>query len=277
MANSAYGSGLNLDALMVPTRAATIFSAHEASLFLGGALIPSITVAAGSASAQVPVMGSVAATKLTSEVTPGVDLDAVLPTDTKNTIALDLHAARSVIRDLGLVDPSEIGRILGNAVSASFDNDVAVAMGGLTAQEKTEDMLKEIFEAVATIRGAGDTGQLYGVVSTNAYKEVMETIGSQAYAGGDNFQSQAMRSGFLGNIAGVNMFVSSYLTDANTGLTNTKAAIFGADALRMAKQGDVNMEMERRASAVGFDVVASLAAGVAVVDATRGVIIQDAA
>lgn len=277
MANSAYGSGLNLDALMVPTKAATIFSAHENSLFLGGQLIPSIAVPAGSASAQVPVMGSVTATKITSEATPGADLDAVLPTDTKNTIALDLHAARTVVRDLGIINPQEIGRILGNSVSASFDNDVATAMAGLTAQEVTEDLLKEIFEAVGTIRAAGETGQLYGVVAAAAYKEVMETIGSTAYAGGEAFQGQALRSGFLGSIAGVNMFVSSYLNDTNTGITGTKAAIFGADAMRMAKQGDVNLEMERRAAAVGMDVVASLAAGVAVVDATRGVLIKDAA
>ena len=39
MANSAYGSGINPDALMVNTKAATVFTAHENSLFLGGALI----------------------------------------------------------------------------------------------------------------------------------------------------------------------------------------------------------------------------------------------
>lgn len=277
MANSAYGSGLNLDALMVPTKAATVFAAHEASLFLGGQLIPSITVPAGSASAQIPVMGAVSATKITAEATPGADLDSVLPADTKNTIALDLHAARTVVRDLGGVDPAEIGRILGNAVSASFDKDVAAAMADLTAQEVTEDLLKEVFEAVGTIRAAGETGQLYGVVNAAAYKEFMETIGSTSYAGGDMFQGQALRTGFLGSIAGVQMFVSSYLNDTNTGVTGTKAAIFGADALRIAKQGDVNLEMQRRAAAVGMDVVGSLAAGVAVIDAARGVLIKDAA
>lgn len=283
MANSAYASGFNLDALMVPTKSATIFAAHEASLFLGGQLIPSVTVPAGSASAQVPVMGSVTATKITSEAIGGSgnpqDFDTVLPSDTKNTIALELHAARTVVRQLGGVNPDEIGRILGNSVSASFDKEVAGAMGSLTGQEITSgDLdLDEIFAAVATIRGAGETGNLYGVVSTNAYAALMSNIGSTAYAGGDDFQSQALRTGFLGNIAGVQMFVSSYLNDTNTGVTGTKAAIFGADALRMAKQGDVDLRMAERIEAVGMDVVASLAAGVAVVDATRGVLIKDAA
>lgn len=83
MANSAYASGINLDALMVPVKAATIYTAQEQSLFLGGQLIPVINVPAGSASAQVPVLGSVTATKLTAEAAPGVDLESVLPADTK--------------------------------------------------------------------------------------------------------------------------------------------------------------------------------------------------
>jgi hypothetical protein len=278
MANSAYGSGINLDALMVNTKAATVFTAHESSLFLSGGLIPAVNVPAGSVVAQVPVMGNVAATKLTAEATPGVDLDSVLPTDTKKTINVDLHAARMVLRDLGGADAGEMGRILGNSVSTSFDTDVAAVMGNLTAQEITAgDLdLDEIFSAVATIRGAGETGSLTGIVSTNAYAALMSNIGSTAYAGGD-FQTEALRNGFLGNIAGVQFFVSSYLNDTNTGVTGTKCAIFGQDAMRIAMQKNVDLEVERRAAAVGFDVVASLHAGVGLVDAARGVLIKDAA
>jgi hypothetical protein len=275
MANSAYGSGINLDALMVNTKAATIFQAQEASLFLGGSLIPMVNVPAGSMTAQVPVLGSVAATKITAEATPGADLDAVLPGDTKVLINVDVHAARTVLRDLGGVDANDIGRQLGAAVSKSFDEDVATAMGSLTAQETVGTLdLAKIFEGVETIRGSGETGQLYGIVSTNSYAALMTAIGNAAYAGGD-FQTEALRNGFVGNIAGVQMFVSSYLNDTNTGATNTQCAIFGADAMRIAMQKNVDLEVERRAAAVGFDVVASLHAGVGVVDATRGVLLAD--
>ena len=44
-------------------------------------------------------------------------------------------------------------------------------------------------------------------------------------------------------------------------------AIFGQDAMRIAMQKNVDLEVERRAAAVGFDVVASLHAGVGLVDA----------
>jgi hypothetical protein len=277
-----YGSGINLDALVVPTKAATVYAAQEASLYLSGALVPMIQVPAGSASAQVPVMGSVDATVVTAaggETDPGVDFASTLPTNTKNTIALDLHAARTVLRDLGGIAPAEMGRVLGNSIAASADKTLTGKFASLTAQEITSGNLDldEIFAAVATIRGAGETGQLFGVVSTDAYADLMTAIGNTAYAGGD-FQTEALRSGFLGNIAGVQCFVSSYLNNTNVaGSLNPKMAIFGADAMRGAMQGGVNLEVERRAAAVGFDIVASAAFGVEVIDATRGVLIKDAA
>jgi len=79
MANSAYGSGINLDALVVPVQAATVFAAQENSLYLPGVLIPSVSVPAGSASAQVAVMGSVTAASISAEAAPGVDFETLLP------------------------------------------------------------------------------------------------------------------------------------------------------------------------------------------------------
>ena len=275
MANSAYASGINLDALMVPVKAATIYTAQEQSLFLGGQLIPVINVPAGSASAQVPVLGSVTATKLTAEAAPGVDLESVLPADTKNTIAVDIHAARAVLRDLGGIDPNELGRVLGNSVAASFDADVITAMDSLTAKSAPTDIgavdVDDIFEVVGQIRAAGEMTQLYGVISPTAATELLKSIGDVAYAGGD-FQTEALRNGFLGTIAGVRMFMSAHAESA------TKMGyVFGQDALRIAMQKNVDIEVQRRAAAVGFDVVASLHAGVGVVDATRGVTMVDAA
>ncbi len=276
MANSAYGSGLNLDALMVPVQAATVFAAQEQSLYLPGTLVPMVDVPAGSASAQVAVMGSVAATTVSAEAVPGADFDAVLPADVKKTIALDLIAARTVIRDLGGVDVNDMGRIMGNAIASAVDTAISAEMANLTQQEVTTDLLKEFYEAVGTIRNAGETGPLAAVVSAAAYADFMNIIGSAAFASAD-LQNAAMRTGALGVIAGVPVFTSAFLNDTNTGVTGTKAAVFSMDALRGATQGGVKIEMDRRAAAVGSDVVASIAFGVTTLDATRGVLIKDAA
>jgi hypothetical protein len=283
MANSAYGSGINLDALVVPVKAATVYAAQENSLYMPGQIVPIIQVPAGSASAQVPLMGSVSATVISSEDVGGSgnpqDFDTVLPTDTKRPITLDLHAARTVLRDLGGIDTADMGRILGNAIATSFDKAVTTTFASLTAQEITSGSLDldEIFAAVATIRGNGEGGKLFGIVSTDAYAALMTAIGNASYAGGE-FQNSAMRNGFFGNIAGVECYVSSYVNDTDMGTSgqNPKMAIFSQDAVKAAMQGGVNIEVARRPEAVGFDIVASAAAGAALVDASRGVLIKDA-
>ena len=277
MANSQYGSGLNLDAMVVPVKASTVYAAHENSLYLPGLIVPKIEVPAGSASAQVPLMGSVVATTLTSEGTgtDPQDFDTVLPSDTKKTINLSLHAARTVLRDLGGIDVNDMGRILGNAIATAVDKEITSKMVDMNRQEIAAGNLdlEEIFTAVGSIRGAGEGGKLYGIVSTNQYANLLGAIGSNSFAGGE-FQNTAMRNGFFGNIAGVECYVSSYLNNTVLGTTlNPAMAIFSQDAMRMAAQGGVNVEVARRPEAVGFDIVASAAAGAEAIDADRGVLI----
>jgi hypothetical protein len=264
MANAAYTSGFNTDALFVAAKAATVFAAHEQSLFLGGGMIPIVNAPNGLL--QVPELASVSATTLSAEAGTGVDLDAVLSANTKNIVQCDIYAARSVVRDLGAIDPSEIGRVLGNAVSKAFDTAVFAAMNGLTGSTSDSDPMSvdALFDAVAQIRGNGETGALMGVVSTVEAANLMKVIGTAAYGGGD-FQGEAMRNGFLGQIAGVRLFQSSYITGTNKGF------IFAQDAMRIAMQKNVDIEVGRRPEAVGNDVVASLHAGVGVIDAGRGV------
>jgi hypothetical protein len=274
MADS-YISATNTDALFVPAKAATVYAAHETSLFLGGQLIPVVNAPNGVL--QVPELAAVSASSITSGIT--TDVAVTNPADTKNTISADLIAARSVVRDLGAIDPAEIGRVLGNAVSNAFDKRVMAVMGTLTGQEITAGDLDiaEIASAVGSIRAAGETGPLFGIVGATSYAALMGDIGSQAFGGGDLFQGQALRSGFFGTIMGVQCFVSSYLDATNTGVTGAKMAIFGADSMRIAMQKNVDLEVGRRIEAVGFDVVASLHAGVGLIDAARGVLIKDAA
>jgi len=257
-----YQSLVNSSDLLVPVKAATVFAAHEASLFLGGQMIP--VVSAPNGLLQIPRVSGGSAVKLSGQ-TSYEDVAASNVTAAKNSLTCDLYAARTVVRDLGAVDPSEIGRQLGNKISAAFDGDVATALAALTAGTYAGTTLAvgDIFAAVGEIRGAGETGQLFGVVSAAEYGNIMGSIGSQAYAGGEMFQGQALRSGYLGSIAGVQMFVSSYLSAG--------AAVFGQDALRIAMQKNVDVEIARRAEAVGNDVVASLHAAVGVIDAARGV------
>lgn len=263
----AFNTAYDLESLVVNTKAATVYTAHENSLFLAGGIIPMVNLPAGSVTAQIPVMGTVTAESLTSADPDALDdFTALTVTDTKVTINANIYAARHVMRDLGGIDPQETGRVLGNAIQSKFDADVISAMNGLTASTSDSDPMTvdALFDAAAQIRGNGETGQLIGIVSPAEAANLMKDIGTNAYGGGD-FQSEAMRNGFLGQIAGIRMFQSSYISGANKGF------VFGQDALRIAMFKNVDLEVARRAEAVGNDIVANLHAGVGVIDANRGV------
>jgi hypothetical protein len=263
----AYNTAYDLESLMVNTKAATVYTAHENSLFLGGAIVPQVQLPAGSIVAQIPVMGTVLAEKLTSADPDALDdFNALTVTDTKVTIEANIYAARHVLRDLGGIDPAETGRVLGNAIQAAFDADVITAMNGFTASTSDSDPMTvdALFDAAAQIRATGETGQLVGIVSPTEAANLMKDVGSTAYAGGD-FQTEGLRNGFIGTMAGIRMFQSSYISGANKGF------VFGADAMRIAMFKNVDLEVQRRAAAVGNDIIANLHAGVGVVDATRGV------
>lgn len=264
----AYNTAYDLESLMVNTKAATVYTAHENSLFLGGSLVPVMSLPAGSITAQVPKLGTVTAEKITSAdlTTITDDFTHQSVTDSTVTITANIYASRQVLRDLGGIDPSETGRVLGQSIQASFDADVITAMNGLTASSHDSDPMSvdALLDAAAQIRGTGESGQLVGIVSSVEAANLMKDVGSAAYAGGD-FQTEGLRNGWLGTIAGIQMFQSSYITGTNKGF------VFGKDALRIAMFKNVDLEIQRRAAAVGNDIVASLHAGVGLVDATRGV------
>ena len=284
MAYSAqFGSGINLEALMVPTQSATVYAAQESSLYLPGSIIPIQQVAAGSATAQVAVMGTSTvqtvagdgATPQTEDMDPGVDFTAYLPSNTKTTIALDLIATRTVIRDLGGADFNDFGRILGNAIGAEVDKRSTGALAGLTIVAPgggSETLLDDLYDAISTVRAAGETGALTCIVNAAKYGEFMKVIGSSAFAAAD-LQNSAMRSGYLGTIAGVPCFTTAYMIGANLpGMNSADFAVFSADAVRIAMQGGVKVEFSRQSAAVGTSITASAAYGVATIDASRGVI-----
>ena len=264
----AHNTAWDLDALMVPTKAAAIYAAQENSLFMNGLIIPNLIVPAGSISAQVPVFGSETAETLTAASHNAEDATALNVGATKNTITLDLHVARDVLRDVGGVNPAELGRVLGNAVAAKFDGAVVTEMNTASNTQEIATDIAALFDAAAQIRGAGEMGQLFGIVSPARAAAIMKEIAGANFAGGD-FQNAAMANGFVGKAAGITLFQSAHMTG--------EGVIFGADALRTASQGGLMVEIERRAAAVGNDIVASYAGGVGLVDNSRAVKLIDEA
>lgn len=266
MANE-YLSGFSLDSLVVPTKAAALYTAQEQSLFLSGQLVPVINVGAGSASAQVPLLGEATATEYTSD-SANTDLAANVITDTNNTIAVNPIGARSVLRNAHGIDPAELGRVLGNAVAKTFDTAVLTAMATDLTASTTDSVpmtADSIFDSVGQIRGAGEMGQLYAILSTTEATNLMKAIYSDGNLAGGDFQTEALRNGYVGTFAGVQMFQSALVPSGHSGF------IFGKDAARIAMGQTLAVDTESRLAAMGVDVVAHMAAGAGVVDANRGI------
>lgn len=264
MANENYMSPLNSDGMVVPVRSAAVYHAHENSLFLGGELIPVVNAPQGIL--RVPELGAVDADTVSSAT--NADLESELPAVTKNDIVCNLIASRTVIRDLGNIDANEVGRVLGIAVAKAFDQSVYTALNSATSSTADSVPLSvaDIFDSVAQIRANGEMGPLYGVLTPAEATNILKEIGTAAYAGSDTFQATALRQGSIGNLAGVQFFMSSYITTADTA-----GYIFGADSMRIAMQQNITTEVARRAAAVGNDVVTSLHAKAALIDANRAV------
>jgi len=266
------------DALSVPVKAAAVYAAQENSLFLSGNLFPIVNAPNGII--RVGELAKVTATQLSAETTPD-DIDATNPGLTKNDIQADLFVARAVVRQLGNIDLNEIGFSLGKAVQQKFDGSIYESLDASateydfnTTDTGTTFSMDDVFDAVKVIRQNGEQGALYGVVNPTIAAQLMKDIGSTSFAGGD-FQTQAMREGFIGRIAGVTMFSSAM---AGTTLTNGSSGfIFGADSGRIAMQKGIDVATAPRVEAVGTDVVCNLHAGFGFLDAERAVRLRSVA
>jgi N4-gp56 family major capsid protein len=220
---------------------------------------------------QVPVYASVTAGALTEGTAPSaadtnttsVDITmAEIGTYFRVTDFLRDSAQRDVIADLG----GQAGR----AIAEKMDTDVFALFNSFSASVGTQDSaitVDNIFEAVATLRAAKVTGPLFSVVGPRQALQLKKALYN---AGGTVATAAALGSavlerGFIGTIAGCNIFESSLVksdldTDADEEL-NMVGAVFAASAIGHAMRGGISMETQRQAAARSTDVMMTAVKG----------------
>jgi hypothetical protein len=261
----------SLSGMVVPVKAASVYAAHESSLFLSGQLIPQIAVPAGSITAQVPFLAAASAATTINAYNDGEDITSQTLLATPKSITASIYAARTILRDLGAIDPAEIGRVLGNAVAKKFDKAVMAAFGtgSTNYATPTDDLTMDLlFDVAAAIRNTGDSTPLYAIVSPAQAATLLKDIAGTSFAGGQ-YQTEALMNGFVTKAAGITIFQSSYANATDFGEALAYGVVFSQDAMRVAMFKNVDVEVQRRAESVGNDIVASLHAGVGQVDADR--------
>ena len=281
MANSTTTS---LASLISPIVQEALFTASERSIMRG--LVREYAVGNNTGKiAQVPVYPVVSAEDLTEGTDmSGTSADQTITTTTKNITLKEVGIMTNLtdfIRDTSEQNVvSHLGRLFGEAIAKKIDTDLIALFAGFSfdaGAANTEMTPQDIFEAAAKLRSNNAPGPYYGVFHPNAIfnvKKVLATQGNTAFGGNGQSElaNEALRTGFVGSIAGIQIFESSNFTI--DGDDDSVGGVFSQEALGLAMQNDLSMEMQRNASLRAEEVVATARYGVAELIDTYGVRIQ---
>jgi len=257
-----------LNDLLPQIVAEAMFQAQEKSIMRG--LVRNFTMPLNSGkSIVVPTYPTVAA----AAVAEGTDLSNTAVSTGGATLTVSEVGVMTTVTDLALRTSSsnviaDVGRLFGEAIATRMDKDLTALFGsfstGVGAADQTITVNK-IFEAVANLRKNGvPATDLACVLHPMVAYDLKAAIGTQAFAGGD-LQTEALRSGYVGTLAGVPIFESSNMTDASDNDPGTtgdyKGGLFHRDALGLAMMQDIQIEQQRDASLRATELVATAVYG----------------
>jgi hypothetical protein len=261
-----------LDDLFVNIIAKARFTAEEQSLMLGLVTQYNIAGQAGT-TVQVPKYPVIAA----ADLTEATDMTSTAVSTSSVTVSVGEVGAQVVLTDMatyGAGNPSaELGTILGNSIATKIDKDLIALFDGFSTSlgsAGTEITVADIFKAAATLRANKVRGTINAVVHPyQAYQLKANLTNTFANPNSGDLQNEAMRSGYVGTIAGVNIYESANLTV--DGSDDTKGAVFAPEALAIAIKKDFNLAPQRDESLRAWELNAVATYGVGELDDAYGV------
>lgn len=268
-----------LDDLFANIIAQARFTAEEQSLMLG--LVTQYEIGAQEGKTiQVAKYPAIAA----ADLTEGTDMTSTTVSTSSVAITVGEVGAQVLLTDLaamGAGNPAdELGTVLGNAIATKMDKDLIALFDGFSASigaAGAEITVADIFKAAATLRANKVTGVINAVVHPyQAYALKANLTNTFANPNGGDLQNEAMRNGYVGTIAGVNIYESANVSI--DGSDDAKGAVFAPEALAIAMKRDFQIEPERDASNRAFELNATAIYGVGELDDSFGVeVLSDAA
>jgi N4-gp56 family major capsid protein len=264
-----------LDDLFVNIVAQARFTAEEQSLMMGLVTQYNIQAQAGK-TIQVPKYPAIAAANLTE----GTDMTSTTVSTSSVSVTVGEVGAQVLLTDMatyGDGNPAvELGTVLGNAI----DTDLIALFDGFSGSigsAGAEITVADLFKAAATLRANKVTGTINAVVHPyQAYQLKANLTNTFANPNGGDLQNEAMRNGYVGTIAGINVYESANV--AIDGNDDAKGAVFAPEALMIAMKRDFNIAPQRDESLRAFELNATAVYGVAELDDAFGVeILSDSA
>ena len=271
MANESTSS--TLSELYTEIVAEALFVASERSVMRP--LVKNYAISGGGKSVEVPVYAAVSA----AAVSEASDLSNTAINPTSVTITASENGIMTTLTDLGRnASPrnvaADIGRLFGEAIAKKIDTDLTALFDGFSSvvgSAGAEVTVAKIFEAVATLRQAAVPMPLAGVLNPKvAYNVKKNLTNTFVNPNPNDLTNEALRTGYVGNIAGVQMFETSNV-DGTTDTDNCKGGIFHRDALGLAMMQDLKIETQRDASLRADEIVATAVYGVGELHDSYGV------
>jgi N4-gp56 family major capsid protein len=232
--------------------------------------------------AQVPIYPAISASALTD----GTDIAANTAFDTTSiTITASEIGALVTLTDLSKESSNEdlaaaIGRQLGDAMAKKVDTDLAALFSGFTnsvGSGAAEITIDDFFKAAATLRANQAPGPYVAVIHPYQAFQLKKTLAGNGNTPMNNTElaNEALRTGFVGQVAGIQIFESTIITGDSAGAL--VGAAMSADALGYMVKRNMRIETQRQASQRADQIVGTMAYGVSEIFDAYGVkIIADA-
>jgi hypothetical protein len=254
--------------------AEALFVASEQSIMRN--LVRNYTIIGGGKSVEVPIYGTVSA----SAVAEATDLSNTAVNPTSVTITASEVGIMTTLTDLARNSASrnvagDIGRLFGEAIARKMDADLSGLFTGFSTEKGpgagAELTIQDLFEAGTELRTANAPGPYYGVFHPKQIFNVKKAL-TNTFAGTSNIPdlgNEAMRAGFVGQIAGIQIFESSNISV--DGSDDSIGGVFSQDALGVAMMQDLKIESQRDASLRADEIVATAVYGVGELHDSYGV------
>jgi N4-gp56 family major capsid protein len=275
MANESTSS--TLSELYTEIVAEALFVASERSIMRP--LVKNYAVTGGGKSVEVPIYSAVSA----SAVSEASDLSNTAIDPTSKTITCSEHGIMTTLTDLARnAAPrnvaADIGRLFGEAIAKKIDKDLTALFGGFSTtvgSASTAMSAALIFQAVAKLRANSVPGDnLNAVIHPQVAFDLKSGLTNTFANPNPGVGNEALRSGLVGQIAGVNIFETSNMTDSSSNDPGTtgdyKGAVFHPEALGLAMMQDLKIETQRDASLRADEIVATAVYGVSELNDTNG-------
>lgn len=270
-----------LNDIIAPTVQEAMFVASETSIMKN--LVKNFAVPANTGTQlQIPIYP----TQTAQDLTEGTDMDGAASDVAVSTgvATIDLaevgimttvsdmavnYGQTAVIQDLGKLFGEAVAKKMDQKLTALFKGFSTYAHGSAT-DTQSEITVEALFKAAAILRDAAVPGPYYGVFNPKQIFNIKKTLTNTfVNPNASNVVNQAMTEGYIGRIAGIDIFESSNVVADSS--TSVVSGVFARDALGLAMAQDIKINLQRDESKRATEVVCTAVFGVKEIHDSYGV------